>query len=217
MHDGIEAETVLDLAAGTGKLTALLTERYPEVVAVEPLPTMRSLLERNLPAARALAGTAEAIPLDDETIDAVFVAEAFHWFHSAAAASEIERVLRPGGWLVVCFNEWRGGFNPGLSAEARETLEQAWAELPPPGGPKVQSGVWRQGLTAFEPLEEVSIDHEWTTDTVGVVSYYVSTSSMGALADDARAELRERLVEATPETTHRLPLTARIYRGRSSL
>ena len=57
------------------------------------------------------------------------------------------------------------------------------AKLPPSGGPRVDSGSWRHGLAAFEPLEERVVDHEWTTDTAGVASYYVSVSSTGALSD----------------------------------
>jgi SAM-dependent methyltransferase len=214
--EGIEAETVLDLAAGTGKLTALLAERYPAVVAVEPVVAMRAILERNVPAVQALAGTAEAIPVDDRSVDAVFVAEAFHWFDSVAAGRELERVLRPGGWLVVCFNHGQADFAPGLSATARALLEQVMADLPPSGGPRVDSGAWRHGLAAFEPLEERVVEHEWTTDTAGVASYCVSVSSTGALSDAARAELRERLVELTPPATHRLKLTAQTFRGRRS-
>ena len=72
--------TVLDLAAGTGKLTRVLVERFARVIAVEPLEGMREVLEELVPGAQVLAGEAEAIPLDDASVDAVFVAEAFHWF-----------------------------------------------------------------------------------------------------------------------------------------
>ena len=214
--DGIDGETVLDLAAGTGKLTELLAARYRKVVAVEPLAEMRGLLEQRVPTARALAGSAESIPLNDQSVDAVFVAEAFHWFDSHKAAREIERVLRPGGWLVVSFNEWRGGFEPGLSPAARAVLDEVTAALPPPGGPRVETGAWRRGLAVFEPLEQVALDHEWATDTEGVARYYVSVSSMSVLTAETRLELRRRLVELTPEAMHRLPLTARIYRGHDS-
>jgi SAM-dependent methyltransferase len=213
MLQGIDGETVLDLAAGTGKLTALLAERYARVVAVEPSTEMRAVLARNVPSARLLAGSAEDIPLGDESVDAVFVADAFHWFDSRAAAAEIERVLRPGGALVISFSEWTNGFDPGLADEARETLRGVYGQLPAPGAAKVASGEWRAGLTAFEPFEELTLDHEWLTDAEGVASYYVSTSSMGALEPAARAALRDRLLESIPRTTHRLRLTARVFRG----
>jgi len=214
MLDGIDAECVLDLAAGTGKLTALLAERFASVVAVEPLPEMRAVLQRNVPEVRAVAGTAEQIPLDDAFVDAVFVADAFHWFHSELAAHEIERVLRPRGWLVVCFAEWRRGFQPGLEPEARARLEEVRSRLPSPGGAKIQSGLWRQGLRAFEPLEELAFDHDWVTDAEGVAAYYVSFSSMGSLPEDERIRLRQQLVGLLPNVRHRLALRTRVYRGR---
>ena len=213
--DGVEAETVLDLAAGTGKLTALLVNHFPKVIAVEPLPSMRAMLAQKIPNARALAGTAEAIPLDDGSVDAVFVAEAFHWFDSVAAGCEISRVLRPTGQLIISFNWWRGGgFDPGLSATAKALLDDVMEDLPPPGIEKVDSGLWRQGLKAFEPLTETVIEHEWTMDTSSLASYFVSISPMGALGEGRRTELRDRLVALTPPGLHRLPLTARVYRGR---
>jgi hypothetical protein len=96
-------------------------------------------------------------------------------------------VLRPAGWLIICINEWRGGFEPGLSAEARARLQR---------------------------VEEIALDHEWATHAFGRASYYVSVSSMGALPDDARVALRTSLVESTREAPHRLPLTAHVYQGR---
>src|SRR5918997_6270384 len=96
--------SVLDLAAGTGKLTRQLVPHFAEVIAVEPLDGMRAVLERAAPGARALAGTAEAIPLGDESVDAVFVAEAIHWFDPPRAVDEIARVLRPGAGVAVLYN-----------------------------------------------------------------------------------------------------------------
>jgi SAM-dependent methyltransferase len=95
----------LDLGAGTGKLTRVLVGRYQRVVAVEPLDGMRGILEEVVPAAEALAGTAEAIPLPDASVDAVFAAQAFHWFANDVAVAEIGRVLRPGGILCLIWNE----------------------------------------------------------------------------------------------------------------
>ncbi|MGE5433280.1 MAG: class I SAM-dependent methyltransferase, partial [Candidatus Doudnabacteria bacterium] len=84
---------VLDLGAGTGRLTEELGRRFAEVVAVEPDERMRALH------GTALAGSAEAIPLDDQSVDAVFVGEAFHWFDPASAIGQLARVLRPRGGL----------------------------------------------------------------------------------------------------------------------
>jgi ubiquinone/menaquinone biosynthesis C-methylase UbiE len=104
---GLEAGSdVLDLAAGTGKLTTSLVARDYRVVAVEPLPGMRSQLEQALPDVVVLEGTAERIPLADASFDAVVVGQAFHWFEPYAALDEIARVLRPGGRLVLLWNLW---------------------------------------------------------------------------------------------------------------
>jgi SAM-dependent methyltransferase len=97
---------VLDLAAGTGKLTVSLVARGGTVTAVEPLPGMRAQLARDVPGARALAGRAEEIPLGDGTFDVVCVGQAFHWFEPQQAADEIVRVLAPGGALALCWNLW---------------------------------------------------------------------------------------------------------------
>jgi len=95
---------VLDLGAGTGKLTLGLTALGLDVTAVEPDPEMRAELERAVPSAKSLAGQAEGIPLPDESVDAVFVGQAFHWFDVPPAMTEIARVLRPGGVCVPMWN-----------------------------------------------------------------------------------------------------------------
>ena len=96
---------VLDLAAGTGKLTRQLVAAGASVVAVEPSAGMRERLAASLPGVRALDGTGEAIPLPDHAVDLVTVAQAFHWFRTGEALDEIHRVLRPGGWLALTWNE----------------------------------------------------------------------------------------------------------------
>lgn len=96
---------VCDLAAGTGKLTRLLAATGADVVAIEPVPGMRDQLTASLPDVALLDGTAEAIPLPDGSVDAVTVAQAFHWFDADAALTEIHRVLRHGGGLAILFNQ----------------------------------------------------------------------------------------------------------------
>jgi SAM-dependent methyltransferase len=99
------ARQVLDLGAGTGKLTAQLVDRGLEVTAVEPSDRMRAELEAELgDRVRALPGRAEEIPLPDRSVDAVLVAQAWHWVDPVRAVPEVARVLRPGGRLGLLWN-----------------------------------------------------------------------------------------------------------------
>lgn len=98
------ARTVLDLGAGTGKLTIRLAERGLDVIAVDPIPEMLEVLSASLPDTPALLGTAEEIPLPDDSVDSVLVAQAWHWFDADRAVAEIARVLRPGGRLGLVWN-----------------------------------------------------------------------------------------------------------------
>jgi SAM-dependent methyltransferase len=98
------ARDVLDLGAGTGKLTIRLVERGLDVVAVDPIPEMLELLSASLPDTPALLGTAEDIPLPDNSVDSVLVAQAWHWFDLERAVKEVARVLRPGGRLGLIWN-----------------------------------------------------------------------------------------------------------------
>ncbi len=98
------ARDVLDLGAGTGKLTIRLVERGLEVVAVDPIQEMLEVLSGSLPNTPALLGTAEEIPLPDDSVDSVLVAQAWHWFDPERAVKEVARVLRPGGRLGLVWN-----------------------------------------------------------------------------------------------------------------
>jgi SAM-dependent methyltransferase len=99
-----DARDVLDLGAGTGKLTIRLAERGLSVVAVDPIPEMLEVLSGSLPDVPALLGTAEEIPLPDNSVDSVLVAQAWHWFDPERAVAEVARVLRPGGRLGLVWN-----------------------------------------------------------------------------------------------------------------
>lgn len=95
---------VLDVGAGTGKLTEVIRHQVRSVVAVEPDESMLAELRRQVPSAGALPGTAEEIPLPDDAVDAVFAGQAAHWFDMDRALPEFARVLRPGGVFVVVAN-----------------------------------------------------------------------------------------------------------------
>lgn len=140
---------VLDLGAGTGKLTSLLAELGVDVVAVEPDAAMLAELRRALPAVRALSGSAESIPLPDAGVDAVLAGNAMHWFDMDVAGAEIARVLAPGGVLAGLWNvvddriEWVAGLERVSGPAAigpRDTVgswraQTAAVHLPRGGGP----------------------------------------------------------------------------------
>jgi SAM-dependent methyltransferase len=101
---GPDARKVLDLGAGTGKLTRVALNLGLDVVAVEPDPGMRAQLDAATNGLTALAGSAEEIPLADGCVDAVIVGQAYHWFTPEKALPEIARVLKPGGWFAPIWN-----------------------------------------------------------------------------------------------------------------
>ncbi len=181
---------VLDLAAGTGKLTRLLVPRFAWVVAVEPDAALRALI----PAAETLEGRAEEIPLADASADGVFCAEAFHWFDAGRAVGEIARVLRPGGSLVICFNEPRRGTEPPWPDEAREAVRRRRAPGKPLGGRHlVESGKWREPFAGapFEPLRFETAEHEHAQDTDGEIAHVLSISGLALLPAEERELLRD--------------------------
>jgi len=138
---------VLDLGAGTGKLTATLVALGADVIAVEPDPAMLAELRRALPTVRALPGSAEAVPLLDGSVDAVLAGQAMHWFDMDVAGPEMARVLAPGGILAGLWNvidnqvDWVAGLDRVSGSAAvgpRDTLsgwraETADAHLPSSG------------------------------------------------------------------------------------
>lgn len=130
------AREVADVGAGTGKLTGLLLARGLRVSAVEPDAAMLAVLARVHPAADARQARADALPLGDDTVDAVLVGQAWHWFPHAQAAAEIRRVLRPGGRLGLIWNQtapgepWQEEVER-LNAGARGTVLEPLTEVPP--------------------------------------------------------------------------------------
>ncbi|MBV9214260.1 MAG: class I SAM-dependent methyltransferase [Actinobacteria bacterium] len=201
--------TVVDLAAGTGKLTRELVPRAGRVVAVEPSEAMRRQLAALVPGAQALDGTAEAIPLADASADAVFVAEAFHWFATQPAVAEIARVLRPGGGLALLWNvhQW-GGDDPGIRPVG-ELIGSRRA-----GGAtreeRYQSGAWREPFDRcglFEPLREVEVRHEQVTDLDGLLLHISTWSFVAALDEPEREAL---LADARTILERELPDPGRV-------
>jgi SAM-dependent methyltransferase len=176
---------VLDLAAGTGKLTRPLLAAGFRVLAVEPVAEMRAALPAQ---ARALEGTAEAIPTDDGSVDAVTVGQAFHWFDGDAALKEIARVLRPGGVLALLWNR-RDMDDPANQALER-LVEPYRGEVP-----SYRTNAWRaafSGSPAFGPLDERSFSHAQALDADGLEARVGSISFIAALEPSERADVIER-------------------------
>lgn len=174
--------TVLDLAAGTGKLTRVLVPLVGHVIAVEPSPAMLAELRAQLPDLDARAGTAEAIPLPDDSVDAVFVGEAFHWFRTAQASREIARVLVPGGGLALLWNRSRWGeMDPPWLAEF-DALVKPHREA---SGP-FPADEWAAELARtrlFEPLSRVDVVHDHRVTADDLVALASSWSWIANLPD----------------------------------
>ena len=176
---------LVDLAAGTGKLTSVLTQFSSNVTAVEPDPEMRAQLRRALPDVIALDGRDSAIPLPDSSVDALFVAQAWHWFNEAAAAAEILRVLRSGGVLAVLWNlkddtvGWVNDFRVVIGSSSTVS-----APLEAPSIP-------------WSAPTEVTFPWEWTRTRAEIVEYGLSTSYCISLSPSERAAVTARLVEIT--------------------
>jgi SAM-dependent methyltransferase len=200
---------VLDLGAGTGKLTRVLARRYRDVTAVEPLANMRAMLERVVPGVTALAGSAERIPLDDASVDGVFVAQAFHWFDKQVALPEIARVLRPRGVLAIVWNgpdESRTDPRPAAFVEPVRALHEA-ASQPWNDEPEWEVLLDQTGLFA-EVHERTSVPHDHVLDRAGILENLHSVSWIANRAD--RNEVVERLGEQLPEGTYSIPNLANV-------
>jgi SAM-dependent methyltransferase len=201
--------TVLDLAAGTGKLTRPLLDAGLSVVAVEPVAEMRSALPAT---ATALAGTAEAIPLESESVDGVTVGQAFHWFDGDAALAEIARVLRPGGLLALLWNR----------RVEDEPVNQAIEELVGPyraDTPSHRDSPWRQAFertSLFGPLEEQVFDNVQAVDADALEARVGSISFIAALEPAERASVLERARALARGGTVSVPYRTELYLTRRS-
>jgi SAM-dependent methyltransferase len=216
---GLAADaTVVDLGAGTGKLTRLLAERFVRVVAVEPLAAMRQHLADHLPQVEIHDGVAEQLPLADGFAQAVFVAEAFHWFDGPAALAEIARVLAPDGGVVLLWNIPAGGWDPPLPEQVRTLWREALSRGGEPGGPRLERGEWRAAFvdSPFAALQHEKIPHELVRDREGLIANAMSVSSIAGLPADERDALRTALRVALPAAQFRQPLLTRLYWARRS-
>jgi SAM-dependent methyltransferase len=180
---------VLDLAAGTGKLTRALLAFGFDAVAVEPQAPLRELLAGAIGTDRALEGVAEKIPLPDASVALVTVADAFHWFDQSPALAEVRRVLSPGGGFAVLVTV------PDLSGGASSDELRAMLEGARPAHPFFDGPSWREAVIedgGFAQPREIRVGFEQTTDAARVLDYLSSISWVAALPPADREALLQR-------------------------
>ncbi len=205
---------VLDLAAGTGKLTRRLVPTGAKLTAVEPVEGMRRKFSALLPGVEILEGTAEAVPLPSESLDVVVVAQAFHWFDGPRALAEIHRVLKPGGRLGLVWNvrdesvDWVGQLSRIINSHEGAT-------------PRFKTLEWERAFEAsllFTPLEKRGFPQLQKGDAGMVVDRATSVSFIAALPSPARERVADEvraLLAAHPQTQGRtefeIPYETQVY------
>ena len=185
--------TVLDLGAGTGKLSRPLVGTGARVVAVEPVERMRRLLE-TVAGVEALAGAAEAIPLPDASADACTIAQAFHWFEPVAALAEIHRVLRPGSALALLWNHP----DEADPLTAAFTAVLARYRVHRPVGDAWPEGFDRAGL--FTPTEVRTFVNVQELDAETIADRLASESSIAVLPEEQRRQALREVRVLAPRT-----------------
>jgi SAM-dependent methyltransferase len=209
---------VLDLGAGTGKLTAMLAGLGAEVTAVEPDPAMLAELRRALPSVRTLSGSAEQIPLPDASVDAVLCGQAMHWFDLSRALPEIARVLVAGGTLGALWNSdddrvpWVAGLQDAAEGAASPALSRRRTQA-------VSFGPEQFGAELFTPTEgaEFANPQLLTADTLAEVVGTHSRILVMAPEERARVLAKVRAYLASrPETAEgqfELPMVTSVIRA----
>ena len=198
----IRSLRVLDLGAGTGKLTALLVELGAEVTAVEPDPAMREELARGLPSVRALAGSAEQIPLPDASVDAVLCGQSLHWFNLSRALPEIARVLVAGGTLGALWNSdddrvpWVAGLQEAAEGAASPSLSRRRTQA-------ASFGPEQFGVALFTPTERAEFANSQPLTAETLVELIATHSQVIVMAPAERASMLGRVrdyLASRPET-----------------
>jgi SAM-dependent methyltransferase len=182
-------KVVVDVGAGTGKLTRALVPSGAEVIAVEPVAGMRAVLAREVPQVKLLDAMAESLPLEDASVDAIVVGQAFHWFDGPRALSEFDRVLRPAGRLGLIWNRRNQGQK--LQRDLEAIIDRYRGATP-----RHASGQWQsvfEDTTLFALAEELTFPFEQRLDVDGLVDRVTSISFVAALDQAERDQVAERV------------------------
>jgi SAM-dependent methyltransferase len=205
---------LLELGAGTGKLTRMLAPTGADIVAVEPVKSMREKFARELPGVPVLAAAAEALPHEEASFDAAVAAQAFHWFDGPRALAELHRVLRPGGTLGLIWNikdesvPWVAALGEIIEPHERNT-------------PRARTGKWRRAFgdtELFGELQHRAVPYEQVLNAAGLVTRIASVSFIANLPEEERDDVLEkirRLAEEHPDLRGKerfpLPYTTYVY------
>lgn len=189
-------DRVLDLAAGTGKLTRALLDWGLDVTAVEPQGTLREVLAESIGAERVCEGLAEEIPLADRVVAAVTVADGFHWFEAEPALAEIRRVLQPGGGLALLATmpDWSGA---SWADDVGAMMERLRPEHPYFDGPSWQDAVRAAG--GWSEPRQVRVTTSQPARPERMVDYLSSMSWVAAMAAGERARMLSRIAALVEE------------------
>jgi SAM-dependent methyltransferase len=214
-----DRSTVLELGAGTGKLSRRLAPRSGRYLALEPVPGMRAQFRRALPGVPLVAGIAERLPVPDSSVDAVVAAQALHWFDIPRAMAEIHRVLQPTGTVGLLWN---------VRDESVDWVHRATEILDryDDRGPRYRSGAWREAWNrtpGFTPLEKQSFPFAQRLDRHAALDRFTSISFIASLEAvryaGAEAALKE-LLDTHPQTAGlteiELPYRCEVYTSQRS-
>jgi SAM-dependent methyltransferase len=197
---------VVDLAAGTGRLSGWFLQLGVDVIAVEPAANMRAVLEERFPTVRTIVASAESMPLADQSVDAVVVGNAFHHFERDAAMAEIHRILRPGGALAV-FWVWPAEEEqlkiPGMRG-IYEAIDKTWAESTIMAAHRS----WAEPpatVEGFDAFERRVFPATHLLPAARLADLYATFSDVLSLPAPTRAWLLDRITQLSrglPETLH---------------
>jgi len=169
---------VLDVGAGTGKLTRGLVAAGFDVVAVEPGGPMLAELRKAVPEAEGLDGSAEAVPLPDASVGAAFAGQAYHWFDRERALPELHRVIRAGGGLVLLWNWW----------DERDPLQAELAELVGFAGHDPYRYEELPGQPWFREVGRTVVETVQESSPAALVGHLSTASAFLVAEPDAREE-----------------------------
>ena len=189
---------LLDLGSGTGKFIPYLRPLSKHIIAIDPVPEMLAQLQQAHPDIHTLEGVSHQLPLPEHSLNAVFCAQSFHWFADSATLQELDRVLKPQGYLVLIWNQ----------RDTRIDWVQALADCIAPlegDTPRYHSGTWREVFaqqTLFQPYAETTMTQQQHGSVEQVVSKrLLSTSFIAAMPEQQQAQLKQQFEQIIQQYT----------------